>query len=164
MQTLVARPLSVEAYAPFGQVLSARDVPGRGANQGTAQVWDRLVDLDNRRPRARMNVSVFRCRPRQTPLELSMLERHAHSTQLFVPMTPARYLVVVALGGDAPDLATMQAFLVGGATGVSYRPGVWHHPMLVLDDACDFACFVFEDGSAEDCLVVPLPATVAVRL
>lgn len=164
MRTVSARPLSVEAYTPFGEVLGARDTAFRSANQGTARVWDRLVDLENRRADARLNASVFRCQPRREPLELTLLERHPLSTQLFVPMTPARYLVVVALGGEAPDLTTLQAFVVEGSQGVSYRPGVWHHPMLVLNAGCDFACFVFEDGTASDCEVVPLESAITVSL
>lgn len=164
MRTLSVQPLSIEAYAPYGQVLGARDTPGRGANQGTARVWDRLVDLENLREPARLNASVFRCQPRQGPLQLTLLERHPFSTQLFVPMSAARFLVVVALGTDAPDLETLQAFVAGSGTGVSYRPGVWHHPMIVLDDGCDFACFVHEDGTSGDCEVVSLPSPVAVSL
>jgi ureidoglycolate lyase len=73
-------------------------------------------------------------------------------------MNAERYLVLVALGADRPDLATLAAFVATGAQGVSYRPGVWHHPMIALDDAIDFTCFVFEDGSAGDCVVASLPA------
>ena len=86
-----------------------------------------------------------------TALRLTLLERHAASSQLFVPMNARRYLVVVAHGGDAPDLGSARAFVASGAQGVSYAPGVWHHPMIALDEAIDFACFVYEDGTALDC-------------
>ncbi len=68
----------------------------------------------------------------------------------------ARFLVLVARGGDRPDLSTLAAFLATGTQGVSYHPGVWHHPMIALDREIDFACFVWEDGTDADCTVVDL--------
>jgi ureidoglycolate lyase len=153
-------PLTAEAYAPYGHVIMAspRGEPGKPANQGTARRFDHLAGLDDLRPgRAALNVSVFRCAPRPAaPFEVELLEKHPASSQIFVPMNAARYLVLVARGGDAPDLATLAAFVASGTQGVSYAPGVWHHPMIALDATVDFACFVWEDGSADDCTVVRL--------
>lgn len=160
MRPLSLRPLDREAYAPYGDLLVAGpDGTGRGANQGTARVFDRLVRLDNLRADAPLNVSLFRCAPRtERPFPVTMLERHPSSAQLFVPMQPARFVAVVALGGDRPDLSTLAAFLVPPGHGVSYRPGTWHHPLIALDRTTDFACFVHEDGGPGDCEVVPLAA------
>jgi ureidoglycolate lyase len=154
-------PLTPDAYAPYGDVIMAapRGEPGKPANQGTARRFDHLAALDDLRPgRAKLNVTVFRCAPRiAAPFPVELLEKHAASTQIFVPMNAKRYLVLVALGGDRPDLSTLGAFVARGTQGVSYRPGVWHHPMIALDREIDFTCFVFEDGSADDCTVVSLP-------
>ncbi len=158
---LTAEALTARVYAPFGDVVSAErdDVASKAANQGTAARRDHLVDLANDRPHARLNVASFRCAPHTAwPRALALLERHPHSTQLFVPMNAQRYVVVVALGGDAPDLSTVRAFVASGTQGVSYRPGVWHHPMIALDAPTDFTCFVWEDGTTEDCDVRPLDA------
>lgn len=155
---IVARPLNPEAYAAYGEVVMAspHGEPGAPANQGTARRFDRLAKLENLRPGvATLNISVFRCAPWTSfPTEVALLERHAWSTQLFVPMTAKRFLVVVALGGTRPDLTTLAVFLASSGQGVSYHPGVWHHPMIALDAACDFTCLVHEDGSAGDCEVV----------
>jgi ureidoglycolate lyase len=158
---LLCRPLTADAYAPYGDVVMAspRGEPGKPANQGTARRFDHLAALADLRPgRASLNVSVFRSQPRPAGLfEVALLEKHPASTQVFVPMNARRYLALVALGGDAPDLATLAAFVAAGTQGVSYRPGVWHHPMIALEGETDFACFVWEDGSAEDCVVVTYP-------
>lgn len=153
---LVAAPLTADAYAPYGAVASSTrdDVSAKAANQGTAARRDHLVDLENHRPHAKLNVASFRCAPHtQWPRALALLEKHPHSTQLFVPMNARRYLVVVALGDEAPDLSTARAFVASATQGVSYRPGVWHHPMIALDDATDFTCMVWEDGTPGDCVV-----------
>jgi ureidoglycolate lyase len=153
-----AQPLSPAAYAPYGHVIMAspRGEPGRPVNQGTARRFDHLAPLEDLRPgRAALNVSVFRCAPRtRWPLAVELLEKHPASTQVFVPMNARRYLAVVALGGDRPDLATLAAFVATGVQGISYHAGVWHHPMIALDSEVDFTCLVWEDGSPGDCTVV----------
>jgi ureidoglycolate lyase len=136
---------------------SPRGEPGRPANRGTARRFDRLVALENLRPAsATLNVCVFRCAPRPPPLkiEIALLEKHPASTQVFLPMSARRYLVVVALGDARPDLSTLAAFEAAGGQGISYHPGVWHHPMIALDAQADFACLVWEDGSDTDCIEV----------
>lgn len=162
MRTLSAVPLEREAYAPFGDVIAAK--PGfRSANQGTAQKSEHLAELVDRRG-ARPNLSVFRCAPREVPFEVKLLEKHGASTQLFVPMNATRYLVIVALGDDAPDLSTVRAFVATGLQGITYRPGVWHHPMVALDRETDFFCLVHEDGTEADCTEFPLPEADRARV
>lgn len=161
MRLVTAEDLTAEAYAAYGDVVSAdrADVAAKPANQGTAARRDGLAHVASLRPGAALNLCSFRCAPRTDwPMAVALLEKHPHSTQVFVPMNARRYLVLVALGGDAPDLGTARAFVAGPTQGVSYRPGVWHHPMIALDAPIDFACLVWEDGSAGDCVVAPLPA------
>jgi ureidoglycolate lyase len=161
MRELTPVPLTPAGYAPFGAVIAARlDEPGRSANQGRARVYDRLVTLVNdRSDRASANLSVFHSAPwPDRVVRTELLEKHPRSTQVFVPMNATRYLVVVALGGDRPDLATLTAFLATGDQGIAYHPGVWHHPMIALDRPTDFTVLVWEDGTADDCVLVRLEA------
>ena len=149
-----AEPLDRNRYRRYGDVVAA-DPAGSGAsaNAGTALRFDRLGVIESLRPGATPNLCVFRVVPAAAnPFPVRMLERHRHSTQVFIPMGGAtRYLVVVCGGEDAPDLGTLKAFVADGAQGISYRPGVWHHPLIALDGTTDFACLVYEDGSAGDC-------------
>ena len=43
-----------------------------------------------------------------------------------------------------------------------HSPGVWHHPMIALDNVTDFTCLVYEDGTSGDCEVVQLATTFRV--
>ncbi len=157
MQELSAQPLTADAYAPYGDVIMAsrHGEPGLPGNQGTALRFPHLAKLIDARPgRARANLGIFRCAPRAVwPMPLTLLEKHPSSTQLFVPMNASHYLVVVARGGDAPDLATLAAFVATGAQAITYHPGVWHHPMIALGGVTDFTCLVWEDDTADDCVV-----------
>ena len=155
---IVPQPLTTKAYEPYGKVIMAspRGEPGAVANLGTALRFDDVVHCHNGRANsADLKVKVFRSNP--VPFEkrpLALLEKHPQSTQLFIPMNASRFISLVALGGDEPDLSTLAAFVAEGPQGISYGPGVWHHPMLTLDSQTDFVVFVHEDGSPEDCVVV----------
>jgi ureidoglycolate lyase len=156
---IVPRPLTPDTYAPYGRVIMAspRGEEGALANLGTARRFDGIVDIENhRRSSARLNVKVFRSQPAKPALTpITLLEKHPSSTQLFVPMNARRYIALVALGSDAPDLSTLRAFVAEGPQGISYAPGIWHHPMIALDHETDFVVFVHEDGTPEDCVVAP---------
>ena len=161
---LQAHALEREAYAPFGDVIAAEGA-ALSANDGTARRFNRLAALENRRPGVAFpNVCVFRVMPvRDDPVPLRALERHRDSTQMFVPMGgAARFLVVVAPGGETPALDGLRAFVARAGQGITYRPGTWHHPLISLDAETDFTCLVHEAGDAGDCEVYPV-AGIAVR-
>lgn len=158
MSTLRAQPLTPDAFAPFGRVVSAGLQPGSSANQGTAVRFDFCADLRSTRPEARPNLTVFRSVAKALPFEVKLLERHPCSTQVFLPMVISRYLVVVApnAADGGPDLERLVAFTCLPGQGVEYGVGTWHHPMVALDAPGELAMFVWEDGSALDCEVRPL--------
>jgi ureidoglycolate lyase len=159
MRKLTPIPLTPEAFEPFGRVVMVAPpgVTPVQVNQGTAQRYDRILDLENRRPNATLNVASFRSRPREEwPTVLSVLEKHPYSSQLFVPMAATRYVCVAARGKDYPDVSTLTAFLADGRQGISWLPDVWHHTLLSLDYTTDFACFVYEDATPGDCITVEL--------
>lgn len=168
MISISAVPIDPAVYAPYGAIVRAGDPAlARSANHGTADAWDALATLENARGAgARCTASLFRCHAhRERELPIRRLERHALSTQMFVPMRASRYLVVVARGGDAPDLATLAAFVVEGPQAITYLPGTWHHPMVALDHDADFVNVIFADGTADDCHEVsldPAPATITI--
>lgn len=167
MTALSARPLSPELYAPYGSVIEASDSRRFvSANMGNAKRYNFLAELENLRPAAKPNLCVFRSSPHKgKSFEAKILERHPFSTQVFLPLAGAgSILAIVALGGDRPDLSTAAAFFVDGSRGISYRPGVWHHPIIALERESDLACLVWEDETRGDCEVQSLPSPLTVAL
>lgn len=162
---IITQPLTQETYQSYGSVIAARaDVIPVSANRGTAERFNFLATLENKKSvKAKANLCVYRCQPQPLPFAVSLLERHPHSTQIFIPMGgPKRYLVIVCLGQDQPDVKTLKAFEASGRQGITYQPGIWHHPMVALEQATDFACLIWEDGSKQDCEVVKLDQPVLV--
>ena len=157
-EVLRARWIDERAYAPYGSIVRSRaDVAPREANHGRARAWDGLARVLNPRgDAAALEASLFRCLPYAGEVvALSTLERHPRSTQLFAPMWSGEraplFLVVVARGEDAPDLATLRAFAASGATAITYHAGVWHHPMIALGATIDFVNLVSPDGDEKNC-------------
>jgi ureidoglycolate lyase len=153
MLDLIPVPLTPSAFANFGTVFDApvpEDGVGPLVNEGSAVRTDFVVELENRRATAKLNVAHFRSRPRVFPRVVDQVERHPGSTQLFVPLNAEQYVVVVGKQESDGSL-TLSAFLAQGTQGVAYAPGTWHHTLLAVGQETLFACFVWEDGSAGDC-------------
>jgi ureidoglycolate lyase len=151
-------PLRAEAFAPFGDVLEAPPDPGRTFfGEG----------LSNRRPGAAPSLAVAQVPPLAfLPLTATRMERHEFSSQSFLPLDVARWLVIVAPKGTngRPDVARARAFLAGPGQGVTYHVDTWHHPLTVLDRPARFAVLIWLEHSATDEEFVPLdqPFTVDV--
>jgi ureidoglycolate lyase len=154
---LTLEPVTAEAFAPFGQLL-VPPLPGRGRME--------LIDeLQNDRPTGRPRLSLATVEPKALPLVAVEMERHAHSSQAFVPLDCASYLVMVAPHGadGLPDVAGLRAFRIPGDTGINYRADTWHHPLSALERTGRFVVLTFVDGTASDEQFVPLPAPVTIE-
>ncbi len=158
------QPLTVAGFAAYGDVVSAGLREGKSANLGTAVRFDWIAALDSTRLAARANLAVFRSTPKRLPFEVTMLERHPCSSQMFAPMHCAEFLVVVCPSdaSGVPDLARLEAFLCGPGQGFNYRPNVWHHPIIALDEPAEFIMLAWEDGTAGDCEEWKLPEPLLV--
>lgn len=155
---LVAEPITATAFAPFGQLLQLPADPGR---------IDYSAFAANLRPgHAELCFRTSLTAASALPLRTRVMERHAFSSQAFLPVDVGRYVVMVApdAADGGPDLAGARLFLVDGRTGINYRAAVWHHPMTVLDRAAVFATVMFNDGGDRDEDWADLPVEVELAL
>lgn len=154
-----------DAFAPFGELIVAEraDITPVMVNFGTAARRNDAGTLEHDRPHARPNLATFCCEPwSRFPVVATSMEKHPRSSQLFVPMKVARYLVVVAPGDAAPEVEGLRAFVASAGQGVIYRPNVWHMPLIVFEDRAEFVMLVWEDGSQEDCVVANLSEPIEI--
>jgi ureidoglycolate lyase len=151
------QPLTREAFAPFGDVIDVPNEPGRKYYEEA---------LGNLRPTAHPSLSLsLKAETPDRPLKAELLERHEFSSQTFVPIDVARWLIVVAPHAKAggPDLAGVRAFVATGKQGVTYKPNTWHHGLTVLDKPGRFAVFMWRDGGKGDEEFVPVaPFTIRI--
>ncbi|BBK41440.1 putative ureidoglycolate lyase [Allostella vacuolata] len=154
---LTALPLTQDAFAPYGEVLTLPDGAGRSYFEDA---------LGNLRPEARPSLSMSVRAPLEAlPLQANLLERHEFSSQSFVAIDASRWIVIVCphAADGGPDVARAIAFVAGPGQGVTYRPNTWHHGLTVLDRPGKFAVFMWRDGTKGDEEFVPVaPFTVHV--
>jgi len=134
---LLPQPLTRAAFAPFGDVIEAAGSTSFAINDGMVERFHDLAHIETDGA-GRPLLSIFRGQPYALPLPVRHVERHPLGSQAFFPLVEARYAVIVAAPGDSVTAAGLRAFIANGRQGVNYRPGVWHHVLLVLERPADF--------------------------
>jgi len=131
---LAIEPLTRANFAPFGDVIEMEGAQHYPINQGFAERFHDLARIDTGTHDGETIISLFRGRPRPTPIEIGFVERHPLGSQAFYPLQERDWLIVVA----EPDLQTLRAFRASGRQGINYARNVWHYPLLVLGQESDF--------------------------
>lgn len=159
----IAEPLSREAFAPFGELIEAGEAAERRIiNQGNTERFHDLADIDPG-PDGRAIVSIFRGQPRELPFVMTMMEFHPLGSQAFMPLSGQPYLVAVAPAGEQVRAEDIRVFLARADQGVNYAAGTWHHPLLALEQVCDFLV-IDRAGPGHNCTERALDAPVRIVL
>ncbi len=163
MKKLLPEALTAAAFAPFGELIAV-DAAKRhfSINGGNTERYHDLAELVPG-PDGKLIVSIFRGLPRQLPFAIEMMERHPLASQAFVPLNAQPYLIVVARPGPAPGPDDLRAFLARPGEGVNYAPGTWHHPLLALNEICDFLV-VDRSGPGSNCDEIRITPAVNLSL
>jgi ureidoglycolate lyase len=163
---IAPRLLTATEFSAYGEVVStanARKV--LAVNDGRAQRFTRLATQHSLTTDLKQELSLYRLSPSSLPIEANYFERHPLTTQLFYPLCNARYLVLVCptMADGMPDAAHAQAWLAEPGIGINYHAGVWHYPLVALDDGGDFLMLMAEGAGAQDCETAQLSITVRVN-
>ena len=131
------RPLTAEAFAPFGDVLDATGAPDKMINAGKCGRHHDRAQLDFG-PQGRAGISIFNAEPRSLPYTLDLMERHPEGSQAFLPMSAEPFLVIVAEdAGGRPG--TPSAFITAPHQGINFHRGTWHGVLTPLAEPGLFA-------------------------
>ena len=155
---LTGSPLTREAFAQFGQVLMAVG--------DDAQRQECAASLKNYRLQATLNMAFLLSKPSKPPWYIHMLERHPYSSQSFVPVQGARYLVAVcpSTSRREPALDRLIVFLADGDQAVTYNPDVWHVPHMVIGGPGKFIMLRWDVGNSEDTEYYPVSSSIPLDL
>lgn len=133
------RQLTAQDFSSFGQVIDPNRVEPETINEGTSKRYSDLAVLDLNVDAVKPKISVYVSSARRFPLPIEKLERHVQSSQVFIPLGMQRFALVVALGGDNPDPASVTAFVTSPGQSICLHRGTWHHSLIALGDDDRFA-------------------------
>lgn len=155
---LTTRPLTAEAFAPFGEVIDFES--------GARRSHFNLAFESSEQARQPALWVSYPPAVASEQIEIAKLERHPHSAQTFIPIREGRYLVVVchATRDGSPDLSTLCALVAEADQAVTYKRNVWHHGLTVLDARTRFAVVTTLSGQNDDDAFFELSRPVQVKV
>ena len=132
----VIKPINISRsnFATFGDLISTNDINPMDINAGYAKRFDNLANLNTLTDGGKTIVSIFSALKRTFPMEIDMMEKHPLGSQAFIPMKETTFLVFVAPSGDFPEVNKIQSFIIPPKTGINYKPGIWHFPLISTED------------------------------
>lgn len=163
---LEVRPLTPEAFAPYGEVIAPLKTGGQGAETGydpeTSAREARLV-LGNGEPR------LWLMQLPHVGLAFSRIARHRRVTQCLGSLGGKEWLIGVAPPGDLDDAARprledIAAFRIPGDRLVKLHVATWHAGPHFVHDECLFFNLENLDTNRRDFHAVPLGVECRYRL
>jgi ureidoglycolate lyase len=136
-KTIIAEPLTKEAFARFGQVLTTEGAHHYPINNGMTERFHDLANVEIGGENGRALISIFRGKPYKLPLALRLVERHPLGSQAFMPLHPRPFLVIVA-PDESGVPGTPLAFLTAPGVGINIARNVWHGVLTTLEEQGDF--------------------------
>lgn len=132
---LVAKVLTSEAFAAYGDVIENAGAPDKIINQGMCGRFHDLATLDFGSGRA--GISLFEAKARTLPHTVDMVERHPQGSQAFVPVDGVPMLVIVA-DDDNGAPVNLKAFVSQPGQSINLHKGTWHGVLAPLGKAGRF--------------------------
>ena len=126
--------ISKENFATYGDLISTNNVKPIDINNGYAKRFDNLANINTLKDQGQTIVSISSALKRTFPMKIDMMEKHPLGSQAFVPMKETIFLSFVAPPGNAPEINKIQSFIIPPKTGINYKPGVWHFPLISTED------------------------------
>ena len=151
--TTIIKPIKItkENFSDFGDVISSENIKPININEGYAERFDDLANINTLKDDGKTIVSIFSARKRNFPMKIDMTEKHPLGSQAFMPMKETIFLAFVAPPGDLPKIDNIKSFIVPPKKGINYKPGVWHFPLISTEDT-DFLV-IDRQGSGDNLII-----------
>ncbi len=126
------KKINKKNFNKFGQIIDTSKKKYFRINNGYAKRYDNLGKINTSTKKGKTIVSIFSAKTRKFPMKVDMMEKHPLGSQAFIPMKETSFLVFVAPRGNKPDINKIQSFVVPKQTGVNYKAGIWHFPLISM--------------------------------
>ncbi|MDA8376212.1 MAG: ureidoglycolate lyase [Planctomycetia bacterium] len=156
------KPLSTQAFKPFGEVLDISSCKSILINEGSCLKFDLHFSFADFDKTSNYRAKIYLAKKRHSPFSISSLENHPFVYQLFFPINNSPYIVIVAPLSPEPAIEQINAFYVPGNVGVVIKRKVWHHSLISLRDEGNF--FVIENDIPGNCIIKPISQALELDL
>jgi len=132
----IIKPIKISRsnFAEYGDLISTSDINPMDINAGYAKRFDNLANLNTLKDDGKTIVSIFSALKRAFPMKIDMMEKHPLGSQAFIPMKETTFLCFVAPPGEFPEINKIQSFIIPPQTGINYKPGIWHFPLISTEN------------------------------
>jgi len=129
---IVLKPKKInnKNFKKFGDLISTGKTKPININNGYAKRFDNLCKISTSKKNGNTIVSIFSAKKRKFPMDIKMMEKHPLGSQAFIPMKESAFIVFVAPKGKKPNIKKIESFIVPKQTGINYKPGIWHFPLI----------------------------------
>jgi ureidoglycolate lyase len=124
------KKITKKKFSKFGEVIDAKKRRPLIINNGYAKRFHDLGKINTSLKKGNPIISIFSAKKRRFPMKINMMEKHPLGSQAFIPMKETIFLVLVAPRGKKPTINKIQSFIVPKQTGINYKPGIWHFPLI----------------------------------
>ena len=131
---IIIKPKKITSknFKKFGEVISTKKIKPININNGYAKRFDNLCKINTSLKKGNTIMSIFSARKRKFPMNIKMMEKHPLGSQAFIPMKETKFLVFVAPKGKKPNVKKIESFIIPRQTGINYKPGIWHFPLISI--------------------------------
>ena len=129
---IIIKPIKItrKNFKKFGDLISTKKAKPIKINNGYAKRFNNLCRINTSLKKGNTIMSIFSAKKRKFPMNIKMMEKHPLGSQAFIPMNETTFLVFVAPKGKKPNAKKIKSFIVPKQTGVNYKPGIWHFPLI----------------------------------
>ena len=149
----IIKPIKITRanFAAYGDLISSDDIKPMDINAGYAKRFDNLANINTSKDGGKTIVSIFSALKRNFPMKIDMMEKHPLGSQAFIPIKETTFLCFVAPQGESPEINKIQSFIIPPKTGINYKPGIWHFPLISTEDT-DFLV-IDRKGNSENLVI-----------
>ena len=149
----IIKPIKITRanFAAYGDLISSNDIKPMDINAGYAKRFDNLANINTSKDGGKTILSIFSAIKRNFPMKIDMMEKHPLGSQAFIPMNETTFFCFVAPPGESPEIDKLQSFIIPPKTGINYKPGIWHFPLISTEDT-DFLV-IDRKGNSENLVI-----------
>ena len=122
--------ITKKKFSKFGELINPKNKKPIIINNGYAKRFHDLGKINTSSKKGNPIISIFSAKKRSFPMKIDMMENPPLGSQAFIPMKETVFLVFVAPKGKKPDIKKIKSFIVPKQTGINYKPGIWHFPLI----------------------------------